>query len=108
MTNRLWIAVLLAAVTLGTAAHAHGGGDRGWRDHRHDRWQHERHDHWRHQHRHDHWRHGYAPPYAYGWQDRRPAPRHFDNGPAMHLPLPPLPPSPHEVHRAIRDRLFGR
>lgn len=108
MTKKLWIAVLVASSTLTSAAYAHG--DRGWRDDRHDHWKHQHHDHWRHQHRHDHWEHRSPPAYAYGHGPAyRPAPPAYYGGhhPGVALPLPPLPPSPWEVHRAVRDRLFG-
>lgn len=112
MKNKLWIAVLLAAATLGTSAYARGGDDRGWNDHRdhgRDQWQHQRHDHWRNDRRHDHWRHDHRPPpYAYGYSygyGYPPPPRHYDAPPAVRLPLPPLPPPPHEV---LRDILRGR
>lgn len=104
MKNKLWIAVLLAAATLGTNAYARGGDHRDWRDQHHDQWQHQRHDHWRHDHRHDHWRHDHRPPHAYNYgYEYHQAPRHYEQ-PAMHLPLPPLPPPPHEV---LRDILRG-
>lgn len=109
MTKRLWIATLLSAAVFGSTAHAHGGG-RGWDDHRHDRWQHERHD--RHHHHHDHWRHRAPPPPAWGYAPAyRPAPPAYpyDYRPVITVPLPPLlPPTPWEVHRAVRDSLFGR
>lgn len=98
MTNKVWIAVLLAAVTVGTNAQARGDDHRGWDNQRHDHWHHRHHhDHWRH----GHWRHDHRPPPAYNYSyEYRQAPRYYEQ-PAVHLPLPP---PPHEV---LRDLLRG-
>lgn len=106
MSKSALTAALLAIASIAPTAHAHGGRD--WDDHRH--WRHERHHHeWRHRH-HEHWRHRAPPPPAWGyapaWQPAPPAV--YDYRPVITVPLPPLPPTPWEVHRAVRDTLFGR
>ena len=103
MKARYLIPALLAAATFSASALAHDGDRDGWR-----------HDHRRyygHHHRHAHmppppppayWRHNGPPRHEY--RDER----HYRyEQPAANIYLP-LPPSPHEVHRAIRDSLFGR
>ena len=109
MKSKLWIPALLAAATFSASAFAHGGDRDDWRD---NQWR----EH-RHHHHHAHmppppppayWRYDNPPPYAYrDGRDYRYQPGHYER-PATHAEAPiPLPPSPLEVHRAIRDSLFG-
>jgi hypothetical protein len=102
MKSKLWVPVLLAVATFSASAFAHNWEHDGWR---HDQWREHRH----HRH-HAHlppppppvvWRHEHPRPYAYrdgGYYDRS----------ATYREVPVLaPPAPLEVHRAVRNSLFG-
>lgn len=102
MKSKLRVSVLLAVATFSAGAFAHNPDHDGWRHHE---WR----EH-RHHHHHAHlppppppvaWRHDHPRPYAYrdgGYYDR----------PVAYRAVPILPPpSPLEVHRAVRDSLFG-
>jgi hypothetical protein len=103
MKSKFWIPALLAAATFSASAFAHGGDRDEWRD---DQWR--EHRHYRH--------HEYMPPpppprywhneYRDGRDHRYYEPSRYDR-PAAEVRIP-LPPSPLEIHRAIRDSLFGR
>lgn len=92
MKTTLWLAAVLAATTISGSALAHGRNHDDWRG---QEWRAHRHHH------HHHHYHRPPPPPVY-WQ-------HHAERPVVHREPPLLlPPSPHEVHRAIRDALFGR
>ncbi len=100
MKSKLWVPALLAIATFSTGAFAHGGD--------HDRW---RHDQWR-GHRHHHHAHLPPPPPAH-WRHQHAQSHVYRDGvyyerPVAYREVPLLlPPPPHEVHRAIRNSLFG-
>ena len=105
MTNKFWIPALLAAATFSVGALAHEGDRDEWHEHHHH------HRYWeeRMQERHEYMepRIVYpAPPAMYREPIvYAPAPTYYVAPPAYYGPPILL---PHEIHRIIRESLFGR
>lgn len=101
MKSKLWVPALLAIAAVSTGASAHGGD--------HDRWGH---DQWRGHRHHHHHVHLPPPPPAH-WRHEHPRSHAFADSvyyerPVVYREVPVLlPPPPHEVHRVIRNSLFG-